>query len=161
VDAAQAFDAVFGDERRSCRRSGDYALSSRVTVMPPWRSASVTTPCGTEISADLWQRPASRPVLSAPAGRAAADVEQQSRCRPADRSAVCSRWRRAALRSAVDHLSDRPSSAATRSRNSAQFTAAAGFGGDQLRARDAAVLHLERQIERADARSPPARSSSR
>ena len=84
--------------------------------MPPWRSASVTTPSGSEIQPRISgsggpRRGRLRAAEPHQFGGAAADVEQDRRPRPADRSAACSRWRRAAPRSRGRSISSsRPTS---------------------------------------------------
>ena len=128
VDAAAVLGGEAVDVAPRPRRSSP-RTSRGVTVTPPWRSASVTTPIGSEIqAADLRVR---RAVLRRHAaaephqfGRAAADVEQDDARRRADRPAACSRWRRAAPRSRGRRSRDRCRPARARDRgNSRPFAA--------------------------------------
>ena len=133
---------------------------SRSTCMPPWRSASVTTPTGSDTQARTSgvggpPRRGTRASEPYQFRRAAADVEQDDAARPADRSAGCSRWPRARAsvsRSTIS--SSMPTFSRTRARKSAPFAAARHASVAIRRARvTPRLLHLVaadgERIERA------------
>ena len=118
-------------------------------AMPPWRSASVTTPTGSDTQLCIvgTGRPAAAPARS---GRARPARRSRRRCRTAGRRAPAgsiSGVQPVAARSASVSRSTISSSMPTcsrmMSRNSAPFCGgAAGLGCDQARARHGAVAHL-------------------
>ena len=121
--------------------------SSRFTKRPPKRSASVTTPTGSDVQAAM-QLCASRRsdserrrgVLAAAEvepdqlGRAAADVEHQREIAAEVDQRRAARDRQPGLRLAADDLMSRPVSARTRCQELVRVGGeAAGLGGDQAR----------------------------
>ena len=136
--------------------------------MPPCRSASVTTPTGSEVQArtrDFRSRPCRRPAPARRAPTSRRRCRTARRPRPADRPA---RAQPATARCASVSRStiSRSSSVSSRTRRdelAAVLGGPAGFRGDQPRPGDAARLHLgAADLQRLDGpRRSPRRSSRR
>ena len=115
---------------------------SRVTSRPPKRSASDTTPTGSEVQATMWLASRGerwpRDVDQRDLGGAAADVEQHDAVGVALDQRAAARDGEPRLGLAVDDLERQARSrASTRAEElGAVLGRAAGFGGDQPRAPD-------------------------
>ena len=174
MDAAQAVAAMLARERREqCARPPRPSPRRfrASTSMPPWRSASVTTPCGSEIQPRICgsggpRAHRLRAVEPHELGRAAADVEQHDAVAPAGSiSGVQPVAASSRFGLAVDRFRARGRAcSATRARNSSPFSAARQASVAISRARvTPLLLHLvaaDRRARRARARSPP-RSGAR
>ena len=158
--------------RRARRRSGRHATAtsaiiasndSRVTVTPPWRSASVTTPIGIEIQASISGCGGPCCVGAQRPSRTSSDEPppMSNRITPSAAGSTSGVQPVAASRASVSRStisSSMPTSLRMRSRNSRPLLGrAAGLGRDQPRAGDAAVAHLVA----ADAQAPRPRAGSR
>ena len=125
--------------------------------MPPCRSARVTTPVGSEIQPRICGSGGPRRILCERSSRTTSDEPppMSNSTAPSACGSISGVQPVAARQASVSRSmtsSTRPSSSATRARKfGAVLGRAAGFGGDQPRARDAAVLHLgAADGERAD-----------